>query len=59
MIITGAAFIGGQVISASAAAPSETLVTAMTAISVTLGLLGWLALPRAYARRAAVAGQAS
>jgi DHA1 family bicyclomycin/chloramphenicol resistance-like MFS transporter len=57
MIITGSAFIGGQVISASSAAPSETLVIAMTAISAALGLLGWLALPRAYARRAALAAQ--
>jgi hypothetical protein len=55
----GAAFIGGQVISASAAAPSQTLVTAMTAISVALGLLGWVALPWAYARRAVLACQPS
>jgi DHA1 family bicyclomycin/chloramphenicol resistance-like MFS transporter len=59
LIITGSAFIGGQIISASAAAPSETLVAAMTTISIALGLLGWLALPRAYARRAALAGQPS
>jgi DHA1 family bicyclomycin/chloramphenicol resistance-like MFS transporter len=59
MIITGSAFIGGQVIAASAAAPSETLVTAMTAISIALGLLGWVALPRAYARRAVLACQPS
>jgi DHA1 family bicyclomycin/chloramphenicol resistance-like MFS transporter len=57
LIITGSAFIGGQFISASGAAPSSTLVTAMTAISLALGLLGWVALPRAYAGRAALAGQ--
>lgn len=59
MIITGAAFIVGQVISASSLLPSETLVTAMTAISIALGVIGWIALPRAYARRAAVCAQPS
>jgi DHA1 family bicyclomycin/chloramphenicol resistance-like MFS transporter len=59
LIITGSAFIGGQVISASAATPSETLVAAMTALSIALGLLGWVAVPRAYARRAVLARQPS
>lgn len=47
-VITGAAFIGGQLISCSTRPASETLVMAMSVISVLLGLIAWLAIPRAY-----------
>lgn len=47
-VITGAAFIGGQLISSSARPASETLVMAMSVIAVLLGLIAWIAIPRAY-----------
>lgn len=49
-VITGAAFITGQIISYSSRSASETLVMAMSLISVFLGLIAWIAIPRAYRR---------
>ena len=53
VLITGAAFSGGQLISLSTAPASATLVIAMSVITLLLALVAWVAIPRAYRRSAA------
>ena len=52
LIITGAAFVGGQLISFSPLPASATLVTTMSVITLLLALVAWVAIPRAYRRSA-------
>jgi DHA1 family bicyclomycin/chloramphenicol resistance-like MFS transporter len=46
-LLTGTAFIVGQLASRSTMPASQTLVTVMTALSCAIAVLGWFALPRA------------
>jgi DHA1 family bicyclomycin/chloramphenicol resistance-like MFS transporter len=52
-VLTGVGFISGQLVSGSSGPASETLVIAMAAISILLGLVALVAIPRAYRRSAA------
>ena len=47
-VITGAAFISGQLVSVSSLPASYTLVIAMSIISALVGLVALIAIPRAY-----------
>ena len=47
-LITAIAFIVGQILSHSSRAASETLILTMLCVVTVLGLLGWVAIPRAY-----------
>ncbi len=47
-VITGAAFISGQLVSVSSMPASNTLVLAMSVISALVGLIALIAIPRAY-----------
>jgi len=53
-LLTGLAFIVGQLATRSPVAASQTLVIVMTSLTLAIALLGWLAVPRAY-RAVAVA----
>jgi DHA1 family bicyclomycin/chloramphenicol resistance-like MFS transporter len=48
-VITSAAFVCGQSISLSTRPDSKILVAVMTLLSILVGLIAWIAIPRAYA----------
>lgn len=50
-VLTAVAFISGQLASASPLAPTQTLIAAMSSMSVFIAVNAWFAIPRAYRSR--------